>query len=134
MDNANRYAKAVPFSVIPLLVLPGMQLDPTGTESILVSFLTPNITEGIDHYLAKLQAVDLSDIHCTVSAADELHDCELFGLEPATKYTITAQACLEGDLGCGISVENTSVTEPMGELPKTGLDSFLTVHFSSVCL
>ncbi len=107
-------------------------MDPTGTESILVSFLTPNITEGIDHYLAKLQTVNTSDIHCTVSATEEPHDCELLGLEPATKYTITAQACLKGHLGCGKSVENTSVTEPMGELSKTGLISFLTVHFSSV--
>ncbi len=109
-----------------------MQLDPTGTESILVSFLTPNLTEGIDHYLAKLQAVNLSDIHCTVSATDVTHECELVGLEPATKYIITAQACLRDDIGCGKAVENTSVTEPMVELPKTGLNSFLTVHFSSV--
>ncbi len=109
-------------------------MDPTGTESILVSFLTPNITEGIEHYLAKLQTVNTSDIHCTVRATDEPHDCELFGLEPARKYIITAQACLEGHRGCGKAVENTSVTEPIGELPKTGLDSFLTVHFSSVAL
>ncbi len=106
-----------------------MQLDPTGTESILVSFLTPGITEGIDHYLAKLQAVNLSDIHCTVSATDEPHDCELFGLEPATKYIITAQACLEGDIGCGKAVDNSSVTEPTGKSPAN-----FTFHFCYVTL
>ncbi len=106
-----------------------MRLDSTGTESILVSFLTPGITEGIDHYLARLQAVNLSDIHCKVSATDEPHDCELFGLEPATKYIITAQACLEGDIGCGKAVENSSVTEPKGKSPAT-----FTFHFCYVTL
>ncbi len=101
-----------------------MQLDPTGTESILVSFLTPNNTQGIDHYLAKLQIVNTSDIHCTVSATEEPHECELLGLEPATKYIIAAQACLKDDTSCGKAVENTSVTEPMGKSPKN-----FTFHF-----
>ncbi len=106
-----------------------MQLDPTGTESILVSFLTPSITEGIDHYLAKLQAVNTSDIHCRVGATEEPHDFELLGLEPATNYTITAQACLQGDIGCGKAVESTSVTEPTGKSPAN-----FTFHFCYVTL
>ncbi len=104
-----------------------MRLNPIGTESILVSFLTPNITKGIDHYLAKLQAVSLSDIYCTVSATDEPHDCELFGLEPAKKYRITAQACLEGQRGCGKAVESTSVTEPIGKSTK---QNYLSLTFA----
>ncbi len=92
-----------------------MQLGPTGTEPILVSFFPPNITEGIDHYLAKLKATKTSNPNCTISATDESYECDLVGLEPARKYTITTQACLKGNLGCGEAIESTCVTQPMGK-------------------
>ncbi len=126
MDTSNRYVKVISSSVIPPLVLPGIQLQPTGTDSFLVVFSTPSISKGIDHYLAKVKAINTSDIRCKVSATNKIHQCELLGLEPATKYTIMAQACLKNEFGCGEAINRTSATEPMGKLH---LKSFISFYF-----
>ncbi len=125
--------KVVSSSVIPPLVLPGIQLQPTGTDSFLVVFSTPSISKGIDHYLANIKAINASDIHCIVSATNKIHQCELLGLEPATKYTIMAQACLKDELGCGEVINRTSVTEPMGKLHLKSLISFYSIDLTMQC-
>ncbi len=80
LDTASRYVKVFfIFSVIPPLVWPWMPLESTGINSLLVAFSKPSISRGIYYYLASVNAMDTSDIHCTVCATEIIHQCELLG-------------------------------------------------------
>ncbi len=67
--------------------------------------------EAVDHYMAYAGKPD-SRKSCTVEASAAMLECVITGLKAATQYTVGAQACLEGDEGCGKSVETRVTTPP----------------------
>ncbi len=84
----------------------------------MVVFEQPADASGIDHYYGKVKNESVA-IDCKAKADAEPLQCELTGLVPSLGYVVAGYACLAGSLGCGVEVEGSLWTPPMGTLTST---------------
>ncbi len=96
-------------------MLPGLHIEPYGTDTLVVVFSQPNSTLGISYYYGKVIGDNASDISCKTSVYAKSSECELNGLYSGREYSVEARACLPHSRGCGESIEGRSFTAPMGE-------------------
>ncbi len=96
-------------------MLPGLHIEPYGTDTLVVVFSQPNSTLGISYYYGKVIGDNASDASCKTEVKAESSQCELRGLYPGRAYSVEARACLADSRGCGESIEGQSFTTPKGE-------------------
>ncbi|VDD83800.1 unnamed protein product [Mesocestoides corti] len=91
-------------------------VTPTSTTSLFVRFKTPTDATGISRYEVTVDRVIPKQL-CTIPLGDKL-ECQLKGLQPAARYTVTVSACVRrtNPTVCSEGVRVSGWTKPLPPL------------------